>query len=248
MATTREKFVERCMDIVTAKPRYQLGCETKTACDCIGMVKYGLHHNGVSFSTSGTNWTFRNQITDARRISSAADLRIGDVVFKVKEPGDSGYALPGKYKPGGSGYNGDLTDYCHIGVVKSVSPLRIIHMTGPTAKTDKTIGKWKWAASLKSSYISDDVEPTPQPEPSPEPSPEPVPAPDPMPPGTIATVWAENGKPVKMRSRPSTGCNLYDELPVGTEVEVIKYADNWCRVNCGIRKGWYIMTKFLSLG
>lgn len=88
----------------------------------------------------------------------------------------------------------------------------------------------------------------PTPAPSPDPSPDPEPDPDPVPPGTMATVWAENGKPVKMRSRPSTGCNLYDELPVGTEVEIVKYADNWCRVNHGIRKGWYIMTKFLGLG
>ena len=88
----------------------------------------------------------------------------------------------------------------------------------------------------------------PTPAPSPDPSPEPEPDPDPVPPGTMATVWAENGKPVKMRSRPSTGCNLYDELPVGTEVEIVKYADNWCRVNHGVRKGWYIMTKFLGLG
>lgn len=88
----------------------------------------------------------------------------------------------------------------------------------------------------------------PTPAPSPDPSPDPEPDPDPVPPGTMATVWAENGKPVKMRSRPSTGCNLYDELPVGTEVEIVKYADNWCRVNYGVRKGWYIMTKFLGLG
>ena len=88
----------------------------------------------------------------------------------------------------------------------------------------------------------------PTPAPSPDPSPEPEPDPDPVPPGTMATVWADNGKPVKMRSRPSTGCNLYDELPVGTEVEIVKYADNWCRVNHGVRKGWYIMTKFLGLG
>lgn len=88
----------------------------------------------------------------------------------------------------------------------------------------------------------------PTPAPSPDPSPDPEPDPDPVPPGTMATVWAENGKPVKMRSRPSTGCNLYDELPVGTEVEIVSYADNWCKVNHGVRKGWYIMTKFLGLG
>lgn len=250
MATTREKFVERCMDIVEAKPKYQLGCETKTACDCIGMVKYGLHHNGVSFSTSGTNWTFRNQVDNKRRINSAADLRFGDVVFKAREPGDSGYALPGKYKPGGSGYNGDLTDYCHIGVVKSVSPLRIIHMTGPTAKTDTSIGKWKWAASLKSSYISDGAEPAPEPKPAPDPgpSPEPTPEPAPIPGGEKATVHAESGSWVKMRREPSTRCRLWDEVPIGATVYIVEFGYDWCKIDYGRRKGWYMMTKFLTVG
>ena len=97
MSTTREKFVEKCMVIVDAKPKYELGCESTKACDCIGMVKYSLHKNGVEFSTSGTNWTYRNQIDDARDIKSTADLRFGDVVFKVKKPSDSGYNLPSKF-------------------------------------------------------------------------------------------------------------------------------------------------------
>ena len=133
MSTTREKFVEKCEVIVKAKPQYKLGCSSTTECDCIGMVKYGLHKNGVEFTTSGTNWTYRNQCDDIRTIHSASDLRFGDVVFKLKEPSEQGYNLPSKYRPGGSAFNGDLNDICHIGVVKSVSPLRIIHMTSPTA-------------------------------------------------------------------------------------------------------------------
>lgn len=105
--------------------------------------------------------------------------------------------------------------------------------------------QWGWKKGwMMDCYLVE----TPGPEPSPEPAQEPDPDPDPVPPGTMATVWSENGKPVKMRSRPSTGCSLYDELPVGTEVEIVKYADNWCRVNYGYRKGWYIMTQFLGLG
>ena len=105
--------------------------------------------------------------------------------------------------------------------------------------------QWGWKKGwMMECYLIED----PAPKPSPDPSPEPKPDPDPVPPGTIATVWANNGKPVKMRAQPSTGCDLYDMLPVGTEVEIVKYADNWCRVNHGARKGWYIMTKFLGLG
>ena len=148
MSTTREKFVDRCMDIVNAKPKYELGCSDLKKCDCIGMPKYSLRKNGVTLTTTGTNWTMRNQVQNVRKITGVSVLRVGDLVFKSREPGQEGYNLPAKYRKGGSAYNGDLNDYCHVGVVKSVSPLRIIHMTGPTAKTDTTIGKWKWAADL----------------------------------------------------------------------------------------------------
>lgn len=120
---------------------------------------------------------------------------------------------------------------------------------GETVTVSQITGRWSRVAWngrtgwMMSAFLVDPD--TPIPEPSPEPSPDPDPD---VPPGTKATVWAENGKPVKMRARPSTGCGSYDELPVGTEVEIVRYAENWCRVNHGIRKGWYIMTKFLSLG
>lgn len=236
MSTTREKFVEKCMVIVDAKPKYELGCESTKACDCIGMVKYGLHKNGVEFSTSGTNWTYRNQIDDARDIKSVADLRFGDVVFKVKKPSDSGYNLPSKYKPGGSCFTGDLNDYSHIGVVKSVSPLKIIHMTSPTAKTDTSIGKWKKAASLKPRYISDSPQPVPEPEQQPEPTKD------------TATVYAETGRYVKMRKEPSTKCRLYEEVPIGATVTIVEFGYDWTKINYAGRKGWYMMTKFLIVG
>ena len=241
MSTTRAKFVDRCMDIVNAKPAYQLGCSSLTKCDCIGMVKYSLRENHVSFSTTGTNWTFRNQVDNIRGITGASVLRIGDVVFKSKSQRDSGYNLPSKYRPGGSGYNGDLNDYCHIGVVKSVSPLRIIHMTGPTAKTDTSIGKWKYAADLKAQYVNSD-EPSPAPEPTPTPTPEPVPTPE----VDQAVVWAESGQYVKMRKEPSTKCRLYEEIPIGAHVTIIVRGEEWTRINFGRWKGWYMMTRFLK--
>lgn len=240
MATTPEKFIEKCDVIVKAKPKYVLGASSTSECDCIGMVKYGLHKNDVSFSTSGTNWTFRNQVDDIRDIHSAKDLEVGDVVFKMKTPTDSGYNLPSKYKPGGSAYNGDLNDYCHIGVVKSVSPLRIIHMTSPTAKTDTSIGKWKKAARLKPQYINYGSTPTPEPSPAPEPEPTPT--------KETATVYAPTGKWVKMRKEPSTSCKLYDDVPIGATVTIVTFGYDWCKINYGSRKGWYMMTKFLIVG
>lgn len=231
MPTTKGDFVKECDVLVAAKPVYQLGCSSKERCDCIGMIKYSMRQNHVSFSTTGTNYTFRNQIKNVRKISSTADLKFGDVVFKAKNPGDSGYNLPAKYKKGGSAYNGDLTDYTHVGVVKSVNPLRIIHMTSPTAKTDTKIGNWRYATELDERYISDVT-------PSPEPEPKPV--------SDKALVVAPSGRWVKMRAKPSTSCGLYDEVPVGATVTVVTRLDDWTKINYGKRKGWYMMTKFLQ--
>ena len=243
MSTTRVKFVDRCMDVVNAKPKYVLGRSSLRECDCIGMIKYSTRENGVSFITTGTNWTFRNQVDNIRKITGASVLRFGDVVFKSKAPGESGYDLPSKYRQGGSGYNGDLNDYCHIGVVKSVSPLRIIHMTGPTAKTDTSIGKWKWTADLKAQYV-DGGEPSP--EPAPSPTPDPQPEPEPTPEIDTAVVWAKSGQYVKMRKEPSTKCRLYEEIPVGAHVTIIVRGEEWTRINFGRWKGWYMMTRFLK--
>ena len=231
MSTTVDKFVAGCEQIVQAKPEYALGCSDKKKCDCIGMVKYGLRVNGVTLTTTGTNWTYRNQVRNKRKITGVSSLKKGDVVFKSRAPGESGYNLPAKYRKGGSAYNGDLNDYCHIGVVKSVSPLRIIHMTSPTAKTDTSIGKWKWAAELDEKYISGTT---------PEPSPEPAPY------GDTAVVVAASGKWVKMRKEPSTACKVYDDVPVGARVTVISHGYDWTRISYGGRKGWYMMTRFLD--
>ena len=187
-----------------------------------------------SFAQSVENSAAIKSMNNATDAINAVDC--GDVVFKMKTPTDSGYNLPSKYRPGGSAFNGDLNDYCHIGVVKSVSPLRIIHMTSPTAKTDTSIGKWKKAASLKPRYISDSPQPVPEPEPQPEPTKD------------TATVYAETGRYVKMRKEPSTKCRLYEEVPIGATVTIVEFGYDWTKINYAGRKGWYMMTKFLIVG
>lgn len=241
MATTRTKFIRKCDEIVGAKPRYVKGASSKTECDCIGMVKYGLRECGVTgFSTLGSNYTFRLQVENIRKITGPGVLKEGDVVFKVKNPGDDGYDLKSRYQPGGKYYNGDLKDYCHIGVVKSVSPLRIIHMTSPTAKTDTSIGKWAWAASLKKQYISDSAETPPAPAPTPTPA-------DPQTGTTMltATVIAPKGSTVNMRAKPSKKAKILERVNIGTVLMVSSYKKDWCYVRHGKQMG-YMMTEFLS--
>lgn len=249
MATTRTKFIRKCDEIVAAKPKYVKGASSKTECDCIGMLKYGLRECGVTgFSTLGTNYTFRLQVKNIRKITGPESLREGDVVFKVKKPGDEGYDLKTRYKPGGKYYNGDLNDYCHIGVVKSVNPIRIIHMTGPTAKTDTSIGKWAWAAELDEKYVSDGKA-----------------ASGGSGAGTgngssgsgagsgaaegaamlSATVIAQKGKTVNLRASGSMKARILARVPIGTTVYVIAQGDTWTQIQHGDKTG-YMMTIYLK--
>ena len=230
MATTVDGYVSACEELVEAKPEYVTGKSTLKQCDCIGMDKYAFRKLGVPFSTSGTNHSARSQVTGLRKIVGTSDLKIGDVVFKAYEPGQSGYDLPDKYKEGGKEYNGDLRDYYHIGTVKSVYPLRIMHMTKPTAKVDDKIGKWAFVASWNPEYVQPDEEPVPDPEPSP----------------ATAEVWSDNGKPVNLRARPSKAAALIDRVPVGEKVELIERAEDWCHVKWKGKVG-YMMTNYLIL-
>ena len=60
------------------------------------------------------------------------------------------------------------------------------------------------------------------------------------------SVWSENGLPVKLRARPTTSCNLYERLPVGSVVRPTgHYTQGWLQVDWGRRKGWYMMSCFL---
>lgn len=63
-----------------------------------------------------------------------------------------------------------------------------------------------------------------------------------------ATVWSSNGKPVKLRASNQPGTKmygLYDDIPVGTIVEVTGDDGEWSTVNYGSRRGWYMKSEFL---
>ena len=235
MATTIDEYLAQCQRVVDAKPKYVEGKSSLTECDCIGMDKFAFRECGVSFSTTGTNYTLRYQVEDIRPIVGTSDLSVGDVVFKARKPGEKGYDLPEKYQKGGKNYNGDLNDYYHIGTVKSVYPLRIIHMTSPTAKTDTNLGKWGYAARWLPEFVQYDT-PIPEPEPAPEPEPTPE----------TAVVYAENGRPVNLRARPSRAAALVDRVPCGETVEVIERGSDWCHIKWRWHIG-YMMTEYLIL-
>ena len=133
------EFLAAVEEISAENPRYRKGGSGfDGSCDCIGLIIGALQRCGGKWSgIHGSNWTARNATDGLKRIVSNSDLEIGDLVYKAKAPGEKGYDLPNRYKG-----DKDQNDYYHVGVVMSVYPLRIRHMTTPTMKIDIKLGAW----------------------------------------------------------------------------------------------------------
>ena len=248
-----DKFLKKVDEIQKEDPAYkQPGDGTDGVCDCIGLPigagrRAGFPYTGIH----GSNYAARNRIEGLHYIASMSELKPGDVVLKacdssgrVRKACNGGtkthkYDLPDRYKKGKPYYNGDLLDYYHAGVVYSVSPLRIKHMTSPRMKVDTSLdGGWNYAGKWRPMYAKCDGKPAP------EPAPIPVPVPST---GSKAIVYADNGLPVKMRQYPDSKCRTWENVPCGTETEIIDPGETWAKINCGKRKGWYMMAKFLDV-
>ena len=139
---TREQYVEKVLEIDAEKPAYKEGGDgSNGTCDCVGLCIGALRRSGIEYKNlHGTNWAARHEAVELWEIDSVNSLSVGDTVLKAYEPGESGYDLPERYAD-----DLDQRDYYHAGVVVSVNPLKIVHMTSPTTKTDTTLGKWRFA-------------------------------------------------------------------------------------------------------
>lgn len=139
------EFLAAIGEIERTDPRYRLGGDgSNGTCDCIGLIigacrRCGLRWPGIH----GTNWTARNVTAGLSPIHGVNSLRVGDMVFKQRAPGQSHYALPGRYAR-----SPDRLDYYHVGVVRSVSPLRIVNCTTPGIRTDTTLRNWTYKGWL----------------------------------------------------------------------------------------------------
>lgn len=234
-----KSFLKYVDIIKRSKPTYrQPGDGSDGTCDCIGLIIGAIRRMGLKWTgIHGSNWAARKEIVELKKINSVSDLRVGDVVFKAYEKGASKWDLPKRYQKGGAYYNGDLKDYYHVGVVTSVNPLNITHMTSPTVKVDPSLGKWGYYGIL--SKLAGDVKiPIPQ-DTTPQ---NPGPAT-----GATAIVTAPSGRYVKMRQQPSTTCKLYEEIPIGARVTLEAPGEKWARISYGRRKNWYMMAKYLNV-
>ncbi|MGN1020402.1 MAG: peptidoglycan-binding protein [Aristaeellaceae bacterium] len=142
---TVSEFLAAIAEIERADPRYRLGGDgSRGTCDCIGLIigacrRCGLRWPGIH----GTNWTARNVTAGLSPIKGTGSLQVGDMVFKHRAPGQSRYALPARYAS-----SPDRLDYYHVGVVRSVSPLRIVNCTTPGIRTDTALRNWTYHGRL----------------------------------------------------------------------------------------------------
>lgn len=233
--TLLEKFLSKIQLIKNLKPRYVSGGSgTNGTCDCVGLIIGALRRAGIKYTgIHGSNWFARKEVTKLEKVNGAESLQVGNVVFQTYEPGQAGYALPGRYKKGGAYYNGDVRDYMHIGVVTSVNPLQITHMWKPTVKVDTSLRWWTYKGWIKKLGAEPKKE-------------------EPLPPATPtqeckARVTAPSGKYVKMRKEPTTKCGIYEELPIGAIVTINNPGENWAQISYGKWHGWYMMAKFLQV-
>ena len=145
---TNEQFLEGIQRNVDRIREYKLGMDGRNGqCDCIGLIIGAVRLMGGEWKgTHGSNYAARNEVKNFGEITSADALSVGDIVFKAKKPGQSGYALPSKYY----GHH-DQRDYYHVGVVTRTKPLEITHCTSvPTGiKVDNTLGQWQYMGKLK---------------------------------------------------------------------------------------------------
>lgn len=226
------EFLARVEQIAAEEPSYRLGGSGRDGtCDCIGLIIGAIERAGGKWpGIHGSNYAAhaRGVLRGLYKIGTVDSLRAGDLVFKAYQPGDPKYALPAKYRKGGDFFNGDLADYYHVGVVISVDPLRIRHMTTPRPKVDVKMGKWAYFGQL--SMVGEKRE-------------------EEMPMGTAVSYQRTvTGGSLNMRSRPSTSADRIARIPEGTVVDVTEELDDgWVRISYDGRDG-YVMAKYLSDG
>lgn len=222
-------FLDNVDSIYRKQPAYATGYDGSNGkCDCIGLVKGALTKSGGTTSgLSGTNYAARYTIKNFKKITSVSQLEVGDVVVKGRPYSKTdNYPLPTKYLPGGANYNGDTTNYYHIGVVTHINPLEITHMTSPTAKKDTSLtpgggkGQWNYFGQLPQIDYDETVVVTLE----------------------YAVVV---GGSLNMRRDADIKSSKITSIPSGSKVAVIEKGSVWCKAVYNAYTG-YVMTQYLK--
>lgn len=195
--------------------------------DCSGAFVDSYRQHGASIY-HGSNRIAREYVVELVPVSEA---KPGYAAFKLKKPGESGYALPDEYRKGGSHYNGDLNDYYHIGLIDEDGKNVINAQSTSKGFTRTSLNLWHCAARLKAVSYDGNIDEGSEADMNEEPL-------------YRAVVKAENDFPVRMRANPSQSSRIIAQVPQGSEVEVTDVMDGWSAITYNGQAG-YMMTKFL---
>ena len=185
--------------------------------DCSGAFVYAYRQFGQSIY-HGSNRIIRRFCRDVFPIRSVSQLSVGMAIFKSRKDLSR---MKAEYKPGGRYYDPALPDdYYHIGLVVSVNPLQIINATPPAVRVDTDLSRWQYAGWLNA---VDDQENK-----------------------STATVTAQSGGTVNLRSAPSLDAVVRVRVPLGSTVEVLEQTnEEWAQVRYRAVTG-YMMRAFLA--
>ena len=191
---------ENCLGWPYASP----GSNDENGIDCSGLFVKAYHDQGQK-TYHGSNTIFREYLSQHGKISSESDLQPGMAVFKWNS------RTPEKF-------NDDLGDFQHIGLVTSISPLRIIHASSVAGRVvcDSKVGKWKYWGWLKAAFESGANIDKPR---------------------QTVTIISNGGK-VNIRVGNGTGFQRLTSVPPGSQYPYIATADNgWFAILFGKRVG-----------
>ena len=213
--------VEECLGWPYVSP----GTNDSRGIDCSGLFVKAYRDQGASIY-HGSNTIYRKYCSEKGKLTNVSQLKPGMAVFKWNA------TTPEKFDDG-------LGDFQHIGLVTSVNPLRIVHASSAAGcvTTDTKLGKWAYWGWLKD-VAKGTVIPT-------EPDEDQGGDEEPMAETQYATVIADSGSTVNMRTKAKSSAALVERVPIGARVEVLGTVGSWTKVKFGSRIG-YMMTRFLT--
>ena len=213
---TVERFLECVKQNADRIHGYEKGHDgSDGTCDCVGLIIGALRLAGIDYKgIHGSNY-FERYCTAHTR--SVGDLKLGDLVYKAKNPGEDGYDLPDRYKNGS-----DLKDYYHIGVVMNLNPLNIWHCSGGGMHYDTKIGKWNYCGEC--TYVEYEEK-------------------EPMNPPYIAKVNVSSGS-LNIRSGPGVEYAKIGSVPKDAEVTVVTHGEEWDFIKYERLQG-YVSNRYL---
>lgn len=206
---------------------YKWGVVEKGTVDCSGAFVYAYKALANKSIPHGSNALARRWIVGGMLPLSMA--KPGMAAFKAYYPGDEYYDLPERYKPGGSAYNNDLTDYHHIGLVDEDTRY-VLNARGEKygfcRNELSTKNGWAFVAFLKSvDYPDGEVIESMK--------------------AKVVLAAGESGSTVNLREGKSKSYRIIKQVPTGTVVNVIADEGAWSKIIAGGESG-YMMSNHLE--